>query len=358
MDFSFKHHIQQMDRYQTSEGRDLEVGLRLDRNEKVSTFPQEILDDVFSSFQGFSLSASPDAASLYEKISDDLNMEKDHIFVTTGITEGIRVLYDLYAQEGDNVICLDPTYPMYWIYAEMYKIEYRKFTYNESTLKPDYESLYNQIDNKTKIVFIPNPNLPIESCFSIDEIKKIASICMEKNVLLVIDEAYYYFGAPTVLDLIKDFKNLIVFRTFSKAYGLAAIRLGFMVSNPELINYFSKSRSIVESNTLSMQVAEYFLEHPVLRESHVQEVKQGAQYIHQELKKLGLRYYGGEFTNGLVIFLKSGEDSNKIVLFMEQQKIYIRGAFEAPFENVIRISLGSLEAMEKFIYYLKIYLDK
>jgi len=70
-----------------------------------------------------------------------------------------------------------------------------------------------------------------------------------------------------------------------------------------------------------------------------------------------LRYYGGELTNGLVIFLESGEDSNRIVLFMEQQNIYIRGSFESPFENVIRISLGSLEAMEKFIYYLKVYME-
>ena len=130
-----------------------------------------------------------------------------------------------------------------------------------------------------------------------------------------------------------------------------------MVGDPELINYFSKSRSIVESNTLSMQVAEYFIDHQKLREGHVQEVKQGAQYIHQELKKLGLRYYGGELTNGLVIFLESEDESNRIVLFMEQQKIYIRGSFESPFENVIRISLGSLEAMEKFISYLKVYME-
>ena len=70
-----------------------------------------------------------------------------------------------------------------------------------------------------------------------------------------------------------------------------------------------------------------------------------------------MRYYGGELTNGLVIFLESEDESNRIVLFMEQQKIYIRGSFESPFENVIRISLGSLEAMEKFIYYLKVYME-
>ena len=127
-----------MVRYQTSEGRDLERGLRLDRNEKVSTFSQEVLNDIFSSFQGFSLSASPDAALLYEKISSNLNIDKDHIFITAGITEGIRILYDLYTQEGDNVICLDPTYPMFRIYAEMYKVEYRKFTYNKTSLKPKY----------------------------------------------------------------------------------------------------------------------------------------------------------------------------------------------------------------------------
>ena len=104
---------------------------------------------------------------------------------------------------------------------------------------PKLDSLYDKLDRDTRFVFIPNPNLPIESCFSIEKIKEIAEICRKNHTMLVIDEAYYFFGAPTVMDLVENYENLIVFRTFSKAYGLAGLRIGFMVSQPQNINNIS-----------------------------------------------------------------------------------------------------------------------
>ena len=196
MQFYIKPHIKKLNRYQTSLGRDLENGIRLDRNEKVSDFTKEEMDKIFKTFKNFSLSASPESLPFYQKISEVFNLAQENIFVTNGITEGIRILYDFCTNPGDNVVCLDPTYPMYWIYANMYQVDYRKFIYDKDTLIPKIESLYNQLDKKTRFVFIPNPNLPIESCFDLDEIRDIANICRENNTVLVIDEAYYFFGAP------------------------------------------------------------------------------------------------------------------------------------------------------------------
>ena len=126
-----------------------------------------------------------------------------------------------------------------------------------------------------------------------------------------------------------------------------------MVSQPQNIDYLSKSRSIVESNTLSMQIAEYLIDHPELRDEHIKEVKEGSMYLQEELDKLGLRWYGGNFTNGILIFLKSKEDSDNLVSFLGEKKIYIRGAFEPPFDCCIRVSLGPKPQMGKFIQSLK-----
>ena len=190
----FKPHLNQLNRYQTSLGRDIENGIRLDRNEKVSDFSNETMKDIWHQFPNYCLSASPESNNLYEKISLNLEIDRTKIFVTSGITEGIRVLYEFFAVPGDNVVCLDPTYPMYKIFAEMQQIEYRKFTYDETTLKPDLRTLEDNLDSKTKFVVIPNPNLPIESCFQKSELKELAQRCLENNTLLVIDEAYHYFG--------------------------------------------------------------------------------------------------------------------------------------------------------------------
>ena len=351
----FKDHINNMIRYQTSVGRDLDEGLRLDRNERVSNLSEETLADIFKQFKTYSLSASPEARPLYEKIAKSIGLPIEQVYVTCGITEGIRIVYELLTNPGDNVIVLDPTYPMYDVYSKAYQLDYRKFTFGDDLL-PDMNSLYDQMDEKTKLVVIPNPNLPIESVFTVEDIRKMADRCRENGTILIVDEAYHFFGALSVLDLLKEYDNLIVMRTFSKAYGLAAIRLGFMVSTAENIEYLSKTRSLVESNTFSMGIAEYFLDHPQLRDEHVKEVRGGAQYMQDELTSLGLSWYGGNVTNGILIFLDNPQDSKEVVAFLKEKKIYIRGSFEAPFDSCIRVSIGPKEIMEQFIQTFKEWL--
>ncbi|MFC1462401.1 pyridoxal phosphate-dependent aminotransferase [Verrucomicrobiota bacterium] len=351
-----KPHVEKMVRYQTSLGRDLDEGVRLDRNERVAPFPDEVVADVFSMFRNYSFNASPEAAPLYTVIARDLDVGEDRVFLLSGVTEGIRVLYDLCADPGDNVICLDPTYPMYWIYADMYRLDYRKFVYDTAALRPDLGTLYGQLDERTRFVIIPNPNLPIESCFSVAELREIAGKCAGVGATLVVDEAYHFFGGPSALGLVDELDNVLVFRTFSKAYGLAGLRIGFAVGNPGDIEYISKSRSIVESNTLSMSIAQYFLEHPEIRDRHVADVKEGAAYIQEELSGLGLRWHGGNFTNGILVFLGSKQESEEAVAHLKTKKIYIRGAFEPPFDSAIRVSIGPRPYMEQFMAAFKDWL--
>lgn len=353
----FKPHINNLIRYQTSLGRNLEEGLRLDRNEKVSNFPLEVSADILKKFKSYSFSVSPDPNTLYQKIGISLGIKKEKIYITNGITEGIRILFETLTNPGDNVVVLDPTYPMYSIYAKIYQNEYRKFVFKKD-LSPDWDSLYQGIDERTAMVMIPNPNLPIENVFSVEEVRHIAEKCKENQAVLVIDEAYHYFGAPSVLGLIDEYENLVVMRTFSKAYGLAGIRLGFMISSIENIQYLSKTRSLVESNTLSMEVAAYMLDHPELLQEHVREVKEGAQYIQKELTKLGFRWFGGNFTNGIMIFLNDESETKDLVTYLQGRKIYIRGAFEPPYNICVRVSIGPKEIMSMFIESFKGWLKQ
>ncbi len=353
----FKPHIEKMNRYQTSLGRNLREGVRLDRNERVSNFPPEIMMDFLKAFPAYALNASPEPTVLYEKISHSIDIPREQIFITNGITEGIRILFEILTNPSENLIVLDPTYPMYSIYAQMYQVEYRPFKFTENLI-PDLESLKKGLDQKTAMVMIPNPNLPIESVFTVEEIRKIATLCKKNGTILVVDEAYHFFGAPTVLELLKEFDNLVVMRTFSKAYGMAGIRLGFMVSQVQNIQYLSKTRSLVESNTLSMGAAEYMLDHPEILQTHVKEVSQGAKYVQKELTSLGLRWFGGHVTNGILIFLNSEEESTELISYMKQNNVYIRGSFQAPYQTCVRVSIGPQAVMEIFIQTLKDWLQQ
>lgn len=344
----FKPHIQKLERYKTSIGRDLEAGLRLDRNERVADFAPEVLFRVFAGFRPCSISASPDAASLYGKISSDTGAPVENIYITNGITEGIRILYETITNPGDNVVVLDPTYPMYSIYAKIHRVEYRRFRFKRD-LSPDMQSLYNGMDPRTAMVMIPNPNLPVESVFGLDDVRAIAELCKLNNTVLVIDEAYYHFGAPTVLELLDEYANFVVMRTFSKSWGLAGLRIGYMVSSAENIHYLMKTVSLAESNALSMGVAEYMLDHPELRDEHVKEVREGAKYIQRELTGVGLRWHGGNVTNGIMIFLETSGESRELVDFLKERKVYIRGGFLPPYDNCVRVSIGPRRIMEDFM---------
>lgn len=348
MQTRFKKHIKEMVRYQTSLGRDLVEGYRLDRNEKVSNFPPAVFQDILKSFPEYMISASPEAGALYGKVAKHLNIEQSKIYITGGITEGVRFIYETLTEPGDNIIVLDPTYPMYKVYAEFFQLDYKPFGITKD-FKPDINKLYQQIDAKTAIVAIANPNLPIETALTKAEIIPILDYCKARHIVVIIDEAYHFFGAESVMDLIDQYDNLIVMRTFSKAFGGAGLRLGYMVSQKQNIEYFSKTRSIVESNTFSLKVGEYLLDHMQVKDDHVREVKQGAQYVQEALTQMGIRWHGGNYTNGILIFLKDPAQAKDVVAHLREKKIYIRGSFEPPFDACIRVSIGHIDVMKVFV---------
>lgn len=348
MESRFKPHIQAMRRYQTSTGRDIDAGLRLDRNERVLNADNSLLEKLWRTMAPSILHVTPDMNELYDKIAAYEKRPREQLYLAQGITECIRFLYETLTEPGDNVVVLDPTYPMYEVYAELFQLDYRRFSYGQDH-RPDLSTLYDQIDDKTAIVAIANPNLPIESALTRDEIIKIAAHCHDLGIVLAIDEAYHHFGAESAMELVDSFDNLVVMRTFSKAWGMAGIRLGYAVSQPQNISYLNKTRGLVETNALSMQAALYALDHPEFMADHVEEVKAGCRLLRAGLDRLGIPWHGGEVTNGIMLFLRNGDEAAAAVDFMRARKIYIRGSFEAPYDSCIRVSLGGEPAMQGFL---------
>jgi len=351
----FKKHIVDLERYQTSIGRDLE-GLRLDRNERVDPLPQHILDDIFSTITPSQIAAHPESAELQGKVSRFLGVPEEQIYLVNGVTEGINYLLATLCSPGDNVVVLDPTYPMYRIYARLHGLDYRALPYGDD-LRPDLTMLEQLIDDNTRMLVIANPNLPVESAFGLDDVRKLAELCLSKGCALIVDEAYHHFGADTALPLLDEFDNIVLMRTFSKAFGLASMRIGYMISTAENIAYLSKTRSIVESSTLSMAFAGYMLDNIEIMQAHVADVKDGARFLQQAFDERGLRWHGGNYTNGILVFLDARGDANDLIRFMRDRNIYVRGAFSPPFDNCARVSIGSEGSMQKFVKSLDDWLE-
>ena len=220
-----------------------------------------------------------------------------------------------------------------------------------------YQELQKKIKKiKPKLVAIANPNQPIEAMLNLKQIKNICKLAEKFGSLVIIDEAYYHFGSKSEIKNSVKKKNLIVMRTFSKAWGLPSIRLGFLVTNRKLCEYISKCRSLVETNALSFQIAMWALNNRKILDNHVSQIKKGSEYIQKNLTKLNIFFKGGNVTNAVLIRLRNKKDTEKLRLFMRKKKIYIRTNFKDKIKNCIRISLGPVDKMKIFMSEFKNWL--
>jgi histidinol-phosphate aminotransferase len=265
-----------------------------------------------------------------------------------------QIIFSL-VKKNEEVVIMDPTYPMYEVLCNLNEVKIKKWKFNRDLLL-EFNDLKKIVTKKTKVIFLVNPNLPIEFEFDKTLKDKIYKFCLKKNIILVYDEAYYHFGSKSeIINSVKK-KNLIVMRTFSKAGGLPSIRLGFLVTNRKLCEYISKCRSLVETNALSFQIAMWALNNRKILDNHVSQIKKGSEYIQKNLTKLNIFFKGGNVTNAILIRLRNKKDTEKLRLFMRKKKIYIRANFKDKIKNCIRISLGPVDKMKIFMSEFKNWL--
>lgn len=338
-----KKSVVEASRYQTSLGRDLN-GLRLDRNERVKPFGPEFLSGFLKSVDGTTLPSSPETAALYEDIAGYHSRPVNELFIGAGITELLRVVLDFGCNEGDSVVCLDPTYPMYEIYAKLYGVDFRRVKLTSTDLKvSDITAL---VDETTQVVFLPNPNLPIETNVTVEFLIELRK-SLPSTVTLFVDEAYYYFGSETLLGV--DLPRTLVARTFSKAFGMAGIRLGYVWGDPDLITYISKSRSIVETNSLSIAAARWALMNLDEMQSYTSEVSVTRKMLADALKAKGLSLMGGIYTNAVMVDLERSDRAAALVQELRKQSVYIRGGFAGPLVSFVRVTIPPLHCLDEFL---------
>ena len=340
-------HLKNIDRIRVSEGRDLVNGLRLDRNEKVDNWEDDILDQVLKNKPDCFLSTYPEINTLYEKLSIHLGVDKDQILLTSGIDGSIKNILEVLCNPGSNIAVFSPTYAMYQVYCDIFRLNLTPITYDNKYKLSD-KDLENFLTNKPDILFIPNPNQPIESCLTLQELKSLAIRCKNKDCILVIDEAYHYFGADSSIPLLKEFDNVVVLRTFSKAFGMPSIRVGYTICNQKLMSILSKPRLAHELSSLSIAIAEYLIENYHIVKNNCDKIIKSREFLKNELQNLGLNSYGNN-GNYLLITFQNDTNVDLIVKKLRENKIYVKGPWKEPWSKSITISIGPKTYMKKFV---------
>jgi histidinol-phosphate aminotransferase len=225
------------------------------------------------------------------------------------------------------------------------------------SFKYDLPAMRKKITAKTKLIFIANPNNPTGTYVNKYEFKKFLNE-LPDNVLLVMDEAYDTFidvdDFPESLSYIGD-KNVIVMRTFSKAYGLAGVRIGYAVANPVLISFMEKARQPFNVNMLAQVAAIAALSDKEFLRQTRELVLSGKKYLYEEFKKLGLSYVLSEANFILIDVAQDG-----VGVFKEMLKcgVIVRDMQQYGLKNYIRVTVGTAKENKTFIKALKEVLKK
>lgn len=343
-------------RIRIKEDRDLKKGIRLNRNERVENFDKKIFTKIFENIKDYDPGKYPDQSQIYKVLSRYLKVKRNEILISSGIDGSIKSIFEIFTQQNDKIAVLDPTYAMYRVYSNIFKTKLVKINYNN--FKLDRKKLFKLISySNIKILFIPNPNQPIEDNLTIKEIKKILSICKKNKILVVIDEAYHMFGSVSAINLRNKFENLLVLRTFSKSFGLPSIRFGFIIGNSKIIQILNSYRLSYESNFFSDLIVKYFIQNQTVITNYIKKVKKGRDFLRKKLVQIDIDVYGKN-SNFLLINFKNESYLKRILKTFSQKKIYVKSNYSGELKNCILLTCGPTYIMKKIFDIIKKEIQK
>jgi len=276
----------------------------------------------------------------------------ENIFLGNGSDEAIDLVYRAFCEpKEDNVVAIDPTYGMYLVCAEVNDVEYRKVLL-DANYQFKADELLAATDEHTKLIFLCSPNNPTGNNLSRAEIEKVLN---QFQGLVILDEAYNDFSdEPSFLSQLDKYPNLVVFQTFSKAWGCAAIRLGMAFASPEIIAILSKIKYPYNINQLTQKQAIEMLHKHYEVERWVKTLISERAYLIEAFSKLSCvkKIYPTDAN----FFLTKVTDARAIYTYLVQLGIIVRNRHTVTLcQDCLRITVGTRNENDKLIEALQQY---
>lgn len=339
-----KHHLRNLYRTKQIE-KSRRNFLRLDMNESVSGLPEYFVKKVLNDVDPEFLSTYPEYEKFQRRLAAHNNLNSANICLSNGSDAAIKYIYDAYVSSGDKVLLTDPTFAMYPVYCKMFDAQVVNVSYKQD-LSFSTDDFLDKISRDIKLAVIVNPNNPTGTAVEQDELIAVIEKAADTNVLIIIDEAYFYFYPKSVMEKVKIYENLIVLRTFSKLCGIASLRLGYAAACPEIIENLRKVKPAYDINGLAILFADRILGDQHIIQSLIQEVNDGKKYLANKLKEFKIIYKEGHAN---FILIKCDSRANEIIKKLSEKNMLVHGGFSQNFlQRYIRISVGTKKNMERF----------
>jgi histidinol-phosphate aminotransferase len=316
------------------------AGLSLDLNESMAGCSPRVLARL-RSLTAADVSLYPEREVGERLIANFLGLAPEQVLLTNGMDEALSLLFATYLAPGDELLFADPTFVMYPMLGEALEAQVVRLRSGEDLSLPVADFLA-RISPRTRVIAIANPNNPTGLATSRADLLKIAEAAPAAAVL--IDEAYFEFGGDTLLPDLASHPNLFVGRTFSKAYGLAGLRLGVLTGTAEQIDYLRRPSLPFNVNSVVLACLEEALADQMFVRDHVAEVKQGRGRLAKLFDELGLCFWPSQ-TN--FVLVRVGAWAKRFVDAMQRRAILVRDSSSNPgCEGCVRITVGTTSQMD------------
>ncbi|MBI1978078.1 MAG: histidinol-phosphate transaminase [Candidatus Omnitrophica bacterium] len=294
---------------------------------------------------------------LRKRLAHEFSLGEDQFVIGNGSNEIIELLARGFLNEGDKVISSDSSFLVYPLITKVCGATYVSVPMKD--FRYDLRGILDQIDERTKLIFIANPNNPTGTYVRATEVEDFLSK-VPKDMIVCFDEAYIDFveasDFPYLLFHVKAGKpNIILLRTFSKSYGLAGLRIGYGMASRELIQYLEKARQPFNVNRLAQIGACAALDDRLFlwRTKHV--ISRGRQYLYRKFTKLGLSFVPSE-ANFVLVDVR--RDSRLVTDALMKRGVIVRPMNAYGLDRYIRVTIGTRFELMRFIHALKKVLRK
>ncbi len=327
--------------------------IKLNQNESPFDIPEKIKDKILKKLKETRWNIYPDFTPevLYEKIASFYGFDKENILVGNGSNEMIFTILAAALESGKKVILPTPTFAVYKLISSNLNAEIKTVLLNED-FSFNTDKIIEECISPGSVTILCSPNNPTGTSLKRSEIEKIIQA---SEGTVVVDEAYIHFGGETVIDLVKKYDNLIVLRTFSKAFGLAGLRMGLMISNKNLITELAKVKLPYNLNIFSLITLNEIYDNIDLVNDNIKKILIEREYLGSELagiKKIKVIPTDANF------FIVKTENSSDLFNRLLEKGIRIRDVSAYPMlENYLRISVGSRSENEALILAIKSILN-
>ncbi len=322
----------------------------LHANESPYAPPEEIIEILKNEPKGFQLNRYPDpnCDGLKSVICENLGVDKNQLVIGNGSDELIQLIMQIFCGPGDCIAFPEPTFAMYSIIAQGMGVEAVKVPLDEQWDFKSQTFLEAINKHKPKVLFFSFPNNPTGNCFSESALTEILE---SFPGIVVLDEAYYDFSRTTFLPRLASHNNLIIMRSLSKI-GLAGLRVGYGIADPEIINQIDKIRLPYNSNTVSQTIAEKLLRHFGSVKKQIDSIIQERSRMYTKLSGLDALHVYRSDSNFLLFKVK--QEGLSIFKDLAENGILVRDLGAHPrLKNCLRVTIGTPQENDRFLSQIK-----